>query len=337
MFFPNFHRTRSAQSLRPTLAALVVAALASGLSLTSAQATAAPDALFPAPAYVTLQQSNAVEELPSGRVCQDLPSAHYVAVSQDGKQLLVSSAKQPDAYLVNAQTCAKLATFDIGSVPQGVTISPNGHWGLAVSQGKSTLTIIDLPARKVAKTLHFDAFPHNSVFTRDSKTAYVTLQGGHDVVVLDMTTLKPVRRIATIQQPHNLDLSPDQKTLWVRDFIGHATALDIASGKQLAPEIPIGPAHGGIDELADGSQVYTAAIGGHDVVAIDPQTFQVTDRIDVGQGPHGVRSSPDSRWLYAAVTGTSKVAVIDAHTRKVVRQIDLEGKFPFWVAVVGKD
>lgn len=63
----------------------------------------------------------------------------------------------------------------------------------------------------------------------------------------------------------------------------------------------------------------------------------VVKRIDVGQGPHGVRSSRNGRWIYAAVTGTNKIAVVDAHTLKVVKQMPLGGKFPFWIALAGKD
>ncbi len=315
----------------------IAATLVLGLGLASAQAAPSLDAMFPASAYVTLQQSNAVEELPSGRVCTGLPGAHYVAVTPNGKQLLVSSATQPDAYLVDAQTCQKLATFDVGPAAQGVTISPNGHWGLAVSQGNSTVTIIDMESRKVVKTLHFDAYPHNSVFTADGKRAYVTLQGGADVAVIDMRTLTKVRQLATIELPHNLDFSPGDKTLWIRDFVGHVTAMEPATGKQLTPEIPVGPVHAGIDVLSNGRYVFTGATGGHDVDVIDPNTFKVIKRIDVGQGPHGVRSSPDSRWVYAAVTGTNNVAVIDTRTLNVVKQIPLHGKFPFWIAVAGNN
>jgi DNA-binding beta-propeller fold protein YncE len=314
------------------------AVLAFGMVLASARAAAAAvEPWFPQPVYVTLQASNAVEILPSRRVCNALPGAHYLAVTPDGKRLLVSSATRPEAYLVDTETCARLATFDVGPVAQGVAISPDGRWGLVASQGDSTVAVIDIASRKRVKTLHFDAYPHNAAFTPDGKSAYVTLQGGTDVAVIDMRTLTQAREFASIKLPHNLDLSPDGKTLWIRDIVGHVADADAATGKQLSPEIPVGPSHAGIDAPAHRKYVFTGAIGGTDVDVIDPRSFKVVKRVAVGQGPHGVRSSRDGRWVYAAVTGTTELAVIDARTLKVVQQVSLEGKFPFWIAVAGKD
>lgn len=110
----------------------------------------------------------------------------------------------------------------------------------------------------------------------------------------------------------------------------------VATGKQLA-EVPVGPSHAGIDVLSNGEYAFTGAIGGRDVDVIDTKTFRIIKRIDVGQGSHGVRSSRNGRRIYAAVTGTNKVAVIDTHTLRVVKQIPLGGKFPFWIAVAGKN
>lgn len=317
----------------------VYLAVAFVLGLGPAGAHAAPPttaALFPQPVYVTLQTSNAVEVLPSGRLCTGLPGAHYIAITANGKLLLVSSANLPEAYLVNAQTCQKLATFDVGLTTQGVAISPDGRWGLVVSAKDGTVAVIDLKARKRVKSIAVGNTPHNAVFTANGRFAYVTLQGGAGVAVIDMQTLTKVRQFATIDLSHNLDFSPGGGTLWIRDFVGHVAAVDAATGKQLA-EIPVGPSHAGIDVLSNGKYAFTGAIGGHDVDVIDPATFKLVKRIDVGQGPHGVRSSRNGRWIYAAVTGTNKVVVIDTRTLKVVKQIPLDGKFPFWIAVAGKD
>lgn len=317
--------------------ACCVIALALGMSAT-VQADQASKDVLPAPVYVTLQSSNKVEILPSGKTCDGLPGAHYVAVSPDGKRLLVSSAKRPEAYLVDVHTCKKLATFDVGAVAQGVQISPNGRWGLAVGAGNGTVTIIDMHAAKVVKTIAVGKTPHNARFTADSKLAYVTLQGAAAVAVVNMKTLDKTGEFATpgLTYPHNLDLSADGKILWIRGLISKVAAIDLASHKVLAV-IPVGLGHGGIDVIPGGRYVFTGAIGDHVVDVIDPKTFKVIKRIDVGQGPHGVRASRDGRRVYTGVTGTNKLAVISTSTLEVVKQISTQGKVPFWVAVAGND
>lgn len=299
---------------------------------------AAPSDLFPQPVYVTVTKADAVQEMASSRNLDGLPTAHYDAISADGKLLMVSSRDQPEAYLVDAQSGKKLATYKIGKVPQGVAISPDGRWGMAVAAGENTVSIIDLKTRKLVKTIEVGKTPHNVRFTRDSRIAYVTLQGGTGVAVVDMSSLKKVDEIPVpgVKGPHNLDLSPDEKTLWVRDFVGKVAAVDIASRREKAI-IPVGLGHGGIDVTPGGKYVVTGAIADHVVDVIDPKTMKIIKRIDVGQGPHGVRASADGRWIYASVTGTNQIAVIDANTLDVARQVPTEGEVPFWLSVVGND
>ena len=294
--------------------------------------------LFPAPVYVTLQGSNAVESMPNGPARAGVPGAHYDAVDPRGDLMLVSSKDQPKVFLLDARSGKQLASFEIGPTPQGVAISPDGRWGLAVSAGNGTVAVIDLWARKLVASIAVGKVPHNARFTADGKFAYVTLQGGTGVAMVDMRTRKKIREIPVpgIRGPHNLDLSADGKTLWVRDLVGHVAAVDIASGKELAV-IPVGLGHAGIDVIPGGRYVFTGAIADHVVDVIDPTTFKIVKRIDVGQGPHGVRASRDGRWVYAAVSGTDKVAVIDVRTLEVVKQVPVQGKLPFWLAVAGND
>lgn len=312
------------------------AALVLGLGAT-AHATEPKD-LYPAPVYVALQGSNKVEILPSGKTCDGLPSAHYVAVNPDGSRMLVGSANEPEAYLVDPRNCKKLATFNVGPVTQGVQISPDGRLGLVVGAGNGTVTVIDLHTAKAVATIAVGKTPHNARFTANSKLAYVTLQGAGAVAVVDMRTLKKVAEfpVPGLAHPHNLDLSADGKILWIRGLIAKVAAVDLANRKVLAV-IPVGLGHGGIDVLPGGRHVFAGAIADHVVDVIDPTTFKVVKRIDVGQGPHGVRASRNGRWVYAGVTGTNKVAVIDTRTLDVVKQVAVSGTIPFWVAVAGHD
>lgn len=332
----NNHQQATATRFRRSAYRLALAfALSTGISGVQAATSADP---FPQPVYITLTKANAVQEMATSNSLDGLPTAHYDAISADGKLLMVSSKDQPEAYLLDAQTGQKLATYKIGKVPQGVAISPDERWGMAVAAGEDTVSVIDLKTRKLVKTITVGKTPHNIRFTRDSKMAYVTLQGGTGVAVLDMSLLKKVDEIPVpgIKGPHNLDLSPDEKTLWVRDFVGKVAAVDIASHKVKAV-IPVGLGHGGIDVTPGGKYVVTGAIADHLVDVIDPKTMQVVNRVDVGQGPHGVRASADGHWIYASITGTNQIAVIDANTLDVVKQVPTKGDVPFWISVVGND
>lgn len=317
---------------RPLLTAVALLMLAAG----SSQA-AMPNPTVPAPVYAALQASGAVENLQTGQVFDALPGAHYLALGPRGNQLLVSSATQPEAWLVDAHDGKRLATFAIGPTPQGVAISPDGRTGLAISAGAGTVTLLDLVARKPIAIVAVGNNPHNALFSADGKLAYVTLQGEGKAGVIDVRTraLTSTFPVPGLEHPHNLVFSADGRTLWIRGFVGKVAAVDLATRKVLAV-IPVGLGHAGIDVVPDSGLVVTGAVADHFVDVIDPRTYKVVKRIDVGQGPHGVRVSPDGRWIYAGVTATDHVAVIDARTLKVVAQLPTRGKLPFWLAVAGQ-
>lgn len=152
--------------------------------------TIAPSADFPSSVYVTVQGANAVEEFPSRRVYNGLVSAHYDAVSKDGKILIAGNYTTGDVHIVNTESGKKLATFKIGTSVQGVNITPDEHWAMAVDPNGGRVAVIDLKTLKLVKFIKVGEIPHNIAFTTNSKTAYVTLQGGTGVAVIDMQTLK---------------------------------------------------------------------------------------------------------------------------------------------------
>ena len=290
---------------------------------------------FPKPVYVALQKANAVEVLPEGRLIPGLTSAHYVAVSPDGKLLVVGSFTTGDVFVVDTRTDKTLATIDTGGkTVQGVVVTPDNRYAMAVDPNNGLVDVIDLEQMKLIRKIPVGTVPHNVAFAPDGKLAYVTLQGGTGVAVVDMKTFAKIGEIPVpgIFGPHNLDFSDHGKIMWVRDIVGHVAVVDVASQKELAV-VGVGHGHAGIDVLPGGKYVATGAIADDVVDIIDAKTFTLVKSIVVGKGPHGVRSSPDGRWIYTDNTGSGTVSVIDTKTLAVVATIPTKGAFPFWIAV----
>lgn len=299
-----------------------------------AQAKALADQVPPS-AYVSLQNSNAVEQLRTGRLFHGISSAHYGSISPDGKTLLISSVKTGKIYQIDTRTGDK-TVYKIGDTAQGVKISPNGEYGIAIAPKPGDAVVIDLKRKQIVKRIHVGKTPHNARFTASGKRAYVTLQGQGAVAVIDMQKLARVRTIPLkgIAKPHNLDLADHGHQLWVRDFVGHAAAYALPSGKRLA-HFDIGPSHGGLDVVPGGKYVATPAIGGDTVTIINRKKLKKAATIKVGKAPHGVRASADGHWLYVTLTGGDAVAVVNLKTLKKVGTIKTKGKFPFWITVKG--
>lgn len=286
------------------------------------------------PFYVSLQGSHAVQKLPSMERLDGLHSAHYVATNNAQSQLLVSSAQQPTVFLVDAGSGVMTASFDVGEFPQGVGISPDGKWGLAVGAKAGTVTLIDMEKGEQRALIAVGNDPHNVLFTADSSQAYVTLQGEGAIAIVDVASRGMVDKflLEGVAYPHNLALSDDGNMLWIRAFDSKVAAVDLAS-RTVKAVIPVGASHAGIAVVPDSRWVATGAIGGTGVAIIDADTFEVVRTVEVGQGSHGIRASADGRYLYTGVTTANQIAVIDTHTWQVIKRVDVEGKTPFWLSL----
>jgi len=297
--------------------------------------TALADSVFPAPAYVSLRESNQVAKYPGQHIWEGGPKMLYNSVTPDGKTLVVSSPKEGSIYIFDAQSGKQLGTVKTDKAAKGLKISPDGKEVYVSNEAANNITVVDLKNRKAVATIETDKMPHNVRFTNDGKTAYVTLQGGAGLGVIDTKTRKVTKVIPTpgIDTPHNLDLSKDEKLAFIRDTSNQVGVLDLASGK-IKKILQAGQGHAGIDVTPDGKLVFTGAIADDVVTVIDANTLEVVKQIKVGFGPHGVRASKDSRFLYVSITADDKVVVIDTKKLEVVEEHKV-ASFPFWVAVNG--
>jgi protein NirF len=73
-----------------------------------------------------------------------------------------------------------------------------------------------------------------------------------------------------------------------------------------------------------GRHAYLPAIGHHEVLVVDTQTWQEVDRIAVAGQPVFVIARPDGRqvWVTFAVPDYHRVQVIDTPSRRVVRALE---------------
>lgn len=296
---------------------------------------------FPSRVYVTLQRSNAVEVFPEQRVWKGFPQAHYIAIGPRSRRLLISGFQNGNAYVADGRTGRRLATFHLGGLIQGVMIDPSGRYGMAVDAAANDVAVIDLQRLHLAGRIPVGKTPHNVVFSRRGRLAYVTIQNGRAVDVVDMRRLAVVRTIELpqVNGPHNIDRSADGSTLYVRsygapDTDGEIATIDLSRGK-LVHLTKVGLYHGGVDSRPSERFVYTTNIGASTIDILDAKSGRIRRIVDVGAGPHGIRLSPDGRFLYTATTRADTLVVIDARDLHIVDTIPLRGQVPFWLSVEG--
>ncbi len=160
------------------------------------------------------------------------------------------------------------------------------------------------------------------------------------VHLIDAATMKPVANYLVDPRPRFVAFSPDDKTLWVTSELrGTLTALDAASGKQLArvsfpiPGLTKEQVQAvGITLTKDGKRVFVSLGPANRVAEVDAQSFAVKRMFLVGNRVWHTAVSPDEKRLYTANGNSADVSVIDLEANQVIKSVKA-GRGPWGVAV----
>ena len=121
--------------------------------------------------------------------------------------VLVANQQSASATIVDIAT-QTATTLDVGTGPHEAVISPDGRWGVVTIYGVAgapgnKLSIIDLPAKKVVRTINLGTYlrPHGASFvTGQPNVVAVTSETTQNVVLADIAKeFAPGLRVRPVQ------------------------------------------------------------------------------------------------------------------------------------------
>jgi DNA-binding beta-propeller fold protein YncE len=104
----------------------------------------------------------------------------------------------------------------VGGGSEGFDISPDKKEVWVANAHDGTISVIDLPAKKVVETLQANVSGANRLkFTPDGKMVLVSMLSGGDLVILDASTRKEVKRIPIGHGAAGIEMQPDGSRAFV--------------------------------------------------------------------------------------------------------------------------
>jgi YVTN family beta-propeller protein len=192
-----------------------------------------------------------------------------------------------------------IATIEVGTLPAGVAITPNGRRAYVTNRRDGTVSVIHTKTHTVLTTVHVGYHPANVAISPDGRHAYVTNFG--DPIPIAGTTVSVI----------------DTKT------------------NEVVATIPgVGPGPVGVAVTPDGAYVYVVNVLVGTVSVIETATNTVVDTVEVGPGPRAVAITPDGAHAYVTNFFNDTVSVIETATNTVVDTIAVPGG-PNWVTITG--
>jgi YVTN family beta-propeller protein len=191
----------------------------------------------------------------------------------------------------------------------GIAISPDGKSLYAVHVLGEALTLLDLKAGVVRRTVDVGAEAYTCVLSPDGATVYVSVWGGAKVLIFDAATLDRRGEIVVGEHPNSMVLSKDGKRLFVACANTNAVwVVDTASktvkeqvSVALFPDAPPGATPNGLGLSPDGNRLLVANADNNAVAVVntsDPARSAVEGFIPTGWYPTAANFSQDGARIY---------------------------------------
>jgi DNA-binding beta-propeller fold protein YncE len=277
-------------------------------------------------ASISLVDMSTEKEL---RVIPMLREPHHLALSPDGKSLLVGDTVGNEMFFFDPATAALQKRVPVAD-PYQLAFSPNGKFLVVNGLARNQVDVYDAASMQLLKRFPIASMPSHLDYAPDSSRVFVSLQGTDSLVAIDLNKLEVlwkvkigstpagvlwhngkvlvadmgtdyvavaepsdghvVERIHTGKGAHNLFLSPDRKIIWVNNRVGGTTTSVDATSLAVIRTYHI---PGGPDDIsfAPDGKLWITRRWAEKVAVLDPQTGDY-QTIDVGRSPHGIFLNP---------------------------------------------
>ena len=139
----------------------------------------------------------------------------YVALTPDGKTVLVTNWCSWDLSLISASTGKEAARIPLGGkYPRGIAVSPDSRTAYIALMGSDRVVRVDLAARTVHPYTQTGDGPRHIVESPDGKYLYVTNNGDGTVSKLDRRSGKVIKWVHTGKEPRSMAISPDGAAIY---------------------------------------------------------------------------------------------------------------------------
>jgi YVTN family beta-propeller protein len=169
----------------------------------------------------------------------------YVAVTPDGKYLLVSNWCSYNESIVDVRTHKQIRQIALGPYPRGIAVSPDSTVAYIAVMGSTSIAVLDLRSFAVSWIRGVGDSPRHLVISPDGRSLYATINGDGVVDKIDIPSRSVTYRVATGKAPRSMAIASDGGALYVVNYESNTVAKLRTSDMQILQsvrtnEAPIG-------------------------------------------------------------------------------------------------
>ena len=255
--------------------------------------------------------------------------------------LVVTNKGPATATIIDVASGRTLATLPTGRGPHEVVMSGDGRVAVVTDYGAggpggNTLTVIDVPGLRVARTIELGQFtrPHGIAFLPGDSLVAVTSESTGNVVIVSIAAGVVRTAIPTQQQgSHMVAVVGDGSRMYTGNIGSNTVSeLDARSGQFVRTfDVPTQPE--AINVTPDGAEVWVGSNATGRVSVVDPRSGAVTTAAEGLGWPYRVLFSPDRRFTFLPDLRNEELRFLDRASRRELGRLPFPGGGPQGIAI----
>lgn len=187
----------------------------------------------------------------------------YLAVTPNGRYLVVSNWCSWDAVVIDLTGNKVVARIPIGAYPRGIAISPDSQLAYIAIMGSSVLDIVNLSTMKVVGQISVGSNVRHVVMSpTDNRLLYVSLNASGVVEKVNRLTRQVIGRVHTGSGCRTLAISADGTALFVVNYDSNTMTMLRASDLHILQTVRTGTHPVGVTYDAITGRVWVAVYTG---------------------------------------------------------------------------
>ncbi len=228
-----------------------------------------------------------IATIPTGSRC------HVVTLTNDNRYAWVANIGEDNISIVDTTSYRILGTIPVGHGPTGIAFSVDGRFAYVSNQDDKSVTVIDTTTQELIQTIPVQTNPHFLVLGPDRRI-WGTNTGENDIYVIDPATQTKIADIEVGPNPQQIafaykgmagpyayvTVSGANKIVVLTTDVQHARIIE---------QIDVGPFQAqrpnGIWANPEGTRLFVANEGSHNLLVLDTGTNEVIATVPVGRKP----------------------------------------------------
>jgi YVTN family beta-propeller protein len=226
------------------------------------------------------------------------------------------------------------AVAETGSMPKGVSLSPDGARAYVTNFGnrnKRNVSVYDATTLEQVDRIDVEGIVVESVLSPDGSTIYLSNFTRGSVMFVDLKTKTVIHELHTGENPKVLAISPDGKTLFAANWTSNTVAEIDVEKAEIVRTLHAGRQPRGM-AIASNGTLYVANFWGESIDVFTGAQHETKTRTKTCKVPRHLALSPDEKTLYVSCLTASQLVAYDSTAMTVQHRANI-GRAPKSIGV----